>query len=237
MKNHASYSTLVEMPIMLKHNIINAVRENFDYLECRKIFSINQIKLYKFNPNTEKAFIKVLMIFLRRSENPSDKGRFGDRLEREETVMRSFSNGTMIKGYDLVPHDHNEADDVFYKGKFIYHIEYKSGCGDWYRSNRLDKAQAIEKFAQTHDNSILMFRTPYFLLCMEIGKFLELLAQYPYGNGTAETWFENPTAKGMLKFQHFETSKRKIKWLQYVATQGYDYITFRDTTEKVPYKG
>lgn len=110
-------------------------------------------------------------------------------------------------------------------GRF-FHIEHKSGAGDWYLTKADNLEAALQAYRQ--ERKILVWDTDDFQLVMPVADFLDGLATYGKGAATffkSKLVYKPGVGKYLLQMQTYTTSKKKIKFLQELAQQGSSWKT------------
>lgn len=153
----------------------------------------------------------------------NDKGRFGKIKEIEVRIDRSNALNRPIAWREYRAHMASKNDATFYinDGANRVAIEVKSGAGDGFAVKTANKAKAIAQLKKLH--KIIIWDTDYFTIVLPADELVNALEHYNKG---VDTFFKQPTKKEAgynLPIQEWNTSKRKIAFLETIAESSYSY--------------
>lgn len=155
--------------------------------------------------------------------NPAGLGMYGCINEAERRIDRSEVTCKPMLWEDFSIRRLTKDDQKIKKNndRRYYHVEHKSGAGDWYTTKASTFEKAIEAYRK--ENKILVWTTEDFQLVMPFADFLKGLESYKKGY---ETFFKKKLVhrpaigKYTLQMQTYTNSKTKVRFLQALAEQG-----------------
>ena len=196
-----------------------------DFEQARRLFSLLGVEAdTSFYTYEEK---KIALACRAAMYNPAGTGWGGCINEANKRIDRSEVTCKPMLWADFsIRRLTSDDQKIRMKDGRFFHIEHKSGAGDWYLTKADTLKAALQAYRQ--ERKILVWDTDDFQLVMPVADFLDGLATYGKG---AETFFKSKLVykpgigKYLLQMQTYTTSKKKIKFLQELAEQGSSWKT------------
>lgn len=200
--------------------IMEVVGTMVDFEEARALFACAGVEAdTAFYTEAEK---KIALRARAAMYDPNGLGMYGCINEAQRRVDRSEVTCKPMLWEDFSVRRMNTDDQRIRNANGgYYRLEHKNGAGDWYTT----KANTLEKALEAYkkENKVLVWYTEDFQLVMPFADFIKGLESY---KGGVETFFKKKLAyrptigKYTLQMQTYTTSKKKIRFLQELATQG-----------------
>lgn len=200
--------------------IMEVVGTLVDFEEARALFACAGVEAdTAFYTEAEK---KIALRARAAMYDPNGLGMYGCINEAQRRVDRSEVTCKPMLWEDFSVRRMNTDDQRIRNANGgYYRLEHKNGAGDWYTT----KANTLEKALEAYkkENKVLVWYTEDFQLVMPFADFIKGLESY---KGGVETFFKKKLAyrptigKYTLQMQTYTTSKKKIRFLQELATQG-----------------